>query len=253
MESIFTKEDLNRDTPMPLYFQLKCLILKRIQNGEFAAGETIPTEAELQETFGISRSTIRQAITELVRDGWLERKTSKGTFVKPRKSDAVSYIHSFEPFYQQTAKMGKSTTTKVTKIETISPQPMLADGMGLSIGEKVIAISRIRYAEDVPMVIIHNFLPHEKCKFVLDHDLEKESLYEILKVNPDTSIDHTKTIVSSELAGLDDSRLLNVKIGSPMLCFHTKAMSVDQWVIDFAFSRYRGDINKFEIDVRPDK
>ena len=252
MESVFTKEDLNRDTPMPLYYQLKCLILKRIKNGEFPEGETIPTEAELQETFGISRSTIRQAITELVRDGWLERKTSKGTFVKPRRSDTVSYIHSFEPFYQQTAKMGKSTKTKVMKIETISPQKMLADGMGLSAGEKVIAISRIRYAEDVPMVIIHNYLPYEKCKFVLDHDLETESLYEILKVHPDTSIDHTKTIVSSELAELEDSRLLNVKIGSPILCFHNRAMSVDQWVIDFAYSRYRGDMNKFEIDVKPE-
>ena len=252
MGSRFTKEDLKRDTPMPLYYQLKCLLLKRIQNGEFAEGETIPTEAELQETFEISRSTVRQAITELVRDGWLERKTSKGTFVKPRRSDSVSYIHSFEPFYQQTAKMGKSTMTKVMKIETIYPQTMLADAMGLGVGDRVIEIARIRYAEDVPMVIIHNFLPYDRCKFVLDHDLETESLYEILKVHPDTSIDHTKTIISSELAELEDSRLLNVKIGSPILCFHTKAMSVDQWVIDFAYSRYRGDINKFEIDVKPE-
>lgn len=252
MGSKFTRDDLNRDTPTPLYYQLKCLILKRIKNGEFAAGEAIPTEAELQDTFEISRSTVRQALTELVREGWLERKTSKGTFVKPRKSDPVSYIHSFEPFYQQTAKMGKSTRTKVTKIETILPQTMLADAMGLGIGEKVIAISRIRYAENVPMVIIHNYLPYSKCKFVLDHDLETESLYEILKVHPDTSIDHTKTIISSEVAEPDDARLLNVKIGSPILCSHTKAMSVDQWVIDFAFSRYRGDLNKFEIDVKPE-
>ena len=252
MSAIFTKEDLDRDTPMPLYYQLKCLILKKIQNGDFAAGETIPTEAELQDTFSISRSTVRQAITELVREGWLERKTSKGTFVKPRNSDKVSYIHSFEPFYQQSAKMGKSTRTKVMKIETIFPQATLAGAMGLGIGERVIEIARIRYAEDLPMVIIHNYLPYDKCKFVLDHDLETESLYEILKVHPDTSIDHTKTIISSELAQPEDSRLLDVKVGSPILCFHTKAMSVNKWVIDFAFSRYRGDFNKFEIDVKPE-
>ena len=70
MGAAFTKEELNRDTPMPLYYQLRSLILKKIQNGDFAEGEAIPTEAELQETFGVSRSTIRQAISELVRDGW---------------------------------------------------------------------------------------------------------------------------------------------------------------------------------------
>ena len=94
------KNVLDHSTPIPLYFQLKSLILRDIQKGVYPIGMQIPTEMELQASFGVSRATIRHALNELVNEGWLERKASKGTFVsQPKKTRNV--FRSFEPFYQR--------------------------------------------------------------------------------------------------------------------------------------------------------
>ena len=80
-DSLKDKDQLNRDIPIPLYYQLKSILFEKIQNKLYREGDIIPTEAELQETYQISRSIVRQAIAELVQEGWLDRRTSKGTFV----------------------------------------------------------------------------------------------------------------------------------------------------------------------------
>ena len=78
-------KQLNKNTPIPLYFQLKKLILDELDSGELPVGSMLPTENELIEMFGISRTTVRQAITELVQEGKLYRIKSKGTFVSKPK------------------------------------------------------------------------------------------------------------------------------------------------------------------------
>ena len=88
---LFQKK-LDKNTPIPLYFQLKGIILSDIQDNCFSVGDTIPTENELVEYYHISRSTVRQAISELVQEGWLTRKASKGTFVNRNKNPAISAL-----------------------------------------------------------------------------------------------------------------------------------------------------------------
>lgn len=91
---LFQKK-LDKNTPIPLYFQLKGIILSDIQDNSFSVGDAIPTENELVEYYHISRSTVRQAISELVQEGWLTRKASKGTFLtKPEQNPVISALSS---------------------------------------------------------------------------------------------------------------------------------------------------------------
>ena len=78
---LFDCKKLDKSVPIPLYFQLKELVLDEIKKGNYKEGDMIPTENEISEEFQISRTTVRQAITELVQEGWLYRVKSKGTFV----------------------------------------------------------------------------------------------------------------------------------------------------------------------------
>ena len=94
------------------------ILFEKIQNKLYREGDIIPTEAELQETYQISRSTVRQAIAELVQEGWLDRRTSKGTFVTYPKS-GISHIHPFEPFYQQVKQLGKTSKTELIHLSII--------------------------------------------------------------------------------------------------------------------------------------
>lgn len=248
---LFEKK-LDKNTPIPLYFQLKNIILSDIEKGNFATGDSIPTENEMAEFYHISRSTIRQAIAELVQEGWLVRKASKGTFVTVPVQDS-SYIRSFEPFYQQVTRLGKVPRTELIDLSVITPPAEIAVKMKLSQEQKVISMFRRRFADEVPMVTIQNFIPYESCSFILSQDFKTNSLYELLMSRPETQIDNTKTLVSASTSTTEDIRLLEVKLPTPMLCFHTISTTKDQTIVDFAFSRYRGDLNKFEINDSPRK
>ena len=83
----FVKHHIDKTSPVPLYFQIKEIILSEILSGNLQTGDLIPTEVEFSQMYKVSRSTVRQAILELVNEGYLCRLKSKGTFVsKPKIS-----------------------------------------------------------------------------------------------------------------------------------------------------------------------
>lgn len=243
-------ERLDKNVPIPLYFQLKNLILSDIRAGLIPAGETIPTEQQLSEHFQISRSTVRQAISELTREGWLTRRASKGTFVTEPHQTA-HYIHSFEPFYQQVERQNRKPSTELLGLEVLTATPELAEKLGLENGDQIISMFRRRLSDGVPMVTIQNYMPYSLCAFVLGEDFTIRSLYELLMTHPQTQIDSTTSVVSVEFASSDDVRLLQIKKSTPMLCFHNVSRTKSGVILDYAFSRYRGDLTKFEFIDKP--
>lgn len=246
------KHELNREVPIPLYYQLKSFLLEEIKSGNYKIGAPIPTEYEIQQLFKISRSTVRQAISELVQEGWLSRQTSKGTFVTHPKENAA-HIRSFEPFYQQVARTGMEARTELVDLKVIEAGEVISSYLDLDPKNKVISMFRRRFSNDMPMVTMQNFLPYSLCSFILSHDFEKESLYEVLSQQTESRTYVTKTIVSASKSTAEDVSLLGIKLGVPILSFNTITRTESGNIIDYAFSRYRGDVNKFEIDVYPEK
>ncbi len=243
---------IDKTIPIPLYYQLRSIILDQIKSGEIVVGECIPTEQEFREKYDVSRSTVRQAVSELVQDGWLERKTSKGTFVITR-AKKTSQIRAFEPFHQQVARNGNTPRTELIELSVIEANNDISANLGISVNDKVILMFRRRFSNETPMVTIRNFLPFDVCNYILGHDFKKESLYEVLTQNTVSKAETTKTIISTEKASAEDVALLNIKPSSPILCFNTISKSASGRVIDYAFSRYHGDLNSFEIDIQPIK
>ena len=129
----------------------------------------------------------------------------------------------------------------------------LSDAMNLDKNDKVISMFRRRFADDEPMVTIQNFLPYNLCNFILSHDFKSESLYEVLMQNSKSSIENTKTFISAAKATAKDVQLLQIKLDNPVLYFRTIASTAEGIIVDYAYSHYRGDLNTFEIDVRPQK
>ena len=245
------KNVLDHSTPIALYFQLKSLILRDIQKGVYPIGTQIPTEMELQASFGVSRATIRHALNELVNEGWLERKASKGTFVsQPKKTRNV--FRSFEPFYQRVEATGQRHRNEVLEMAVIEADEMLAEAMKLRPGEKVVTMFRRRYIEDDAVVTIRNFLPFSICGFILSHDFREESLYEVLMQNPLSKIAKTRSIVSAQRSTPEDLKLLGIKKDTPMLVFSNTAVTGNGTVVDYAFTRYRGDLSSFELESSPE-
>lgn len=242
---------IDKTVPVPLHYQLKSLILSEIENGNLKEGDCLPTEMQMSKHFQVSRSTVRQAISALSNEGWLERIASKGTFVTNNTHHSENFIRSFEPFYQQINRQNKTPSTELLSLQVIPASERLAIKLGIEPGKKMISMFRRRLSDDVPMVTIQNYLPYSLCSFILSEDFTVCSLYELLMTRPESCIHETKSIVSAANASAEDIHLLQVDATTPMLCFHNISKRMDGTVLDYAFARYRGDLNKFELIDTP--
>ncbi len=242
---------IDRSVPIPLYFQLKKIILENIKSGDYPVGSMIPTEKELSEIFGISRTTIRQAITELVQEGWLYRVKSKGTFVSQPKI-RQDFIKKVESFNDQILRAGMTPRTEVLKIKKAKANIMAARNLNLKENAPVIYLHRKRLADEQPIVTIETYLPYDSCAFIMEHDLEKERLYSILGQSPETTIFRVERTVEAVEATADDHKYLDINVGKPIHFFSSVGYTAFDKPIEYSLARYRGDRNSFEVTVFPD-
>ncbi|MDD3921869.1 MAG: GntR family transcriptional regulator, partial [Eubacteriales bacterium] len=142
---------LDKSVPIPLYFQLKNIILEEIEKNDFPVDTMIPTENELSDMFDISRTTVRQAITELVQEGKLYRIKSKGTFVARPKINQ-DFIKRVESYDESIRRTGRVPSTRLLDMKTVPATDEVAAALALSLGDKTIYISRLRSADGIPVV-----------------------------------------------------------------------------------------------------
>lgn len=251
-KNFFHSRTLDKGVPIPLYFQLKELIIEAIKSGEYKNGSLIPTEKEFSEMYQISRTTVRQAVTELVQEGWLYRVKSKGTFVSTPKINQ-DFIQRLETFQEQMERSGMKPGTEVLALEVVPALGHVAEELQLKEGEKVIYLHRRRFANEEPIVTAETYLPYALCKFVLQHDFVKESLYEILRQSEETEVLCIRRRVEAVEATAQDAAYLNMKQGKPIQLFYSTGCNVYGKPIVYSVARYRGDRNSFEVTVLADK
>ena len=239
---------LDKSVPIPLYYQLKTLLLEEIKSNAYPVDSMIPTEKEISEMFEISRTTVRQAITELVREGWLYRVKSKGTFVAQRKIQQ-DFIRRLESFNEQIERTGRRPGTELLALEVVEMPERAAEAFGSAPGEKVVYLHRTRSADDEPIVTVETYLPYPKCAFLMQHNMAKESMYNVLAEREETRICRVSRILEAVAANAQDARLLNIRTGKPVHLFHTVGYNQYDQPIEFSIARYRGDRNRFEVDL----
>ena len=145
---------IDKNIPVPLYYQLKELILEAINENKYTAGDVIPTEKEISSYYQISRTTVRQAIGELVQEGILYRVKSKGTFVAEPKIKQ-EYISKIQSFNDEILHRGMTPSTEVLQFRVLEGEEIPAEvieAFQLSAEEKVIFLHRKRMADGRPIV-----------------------------------------------------------------------------------------------------
>lgn len=244
------KDQLDKSVPIPLYFQLKELIMTEIKNGNYKGEDLIPTEKELSDMYQISRTTVRQAITELVQEGWLYRKKSKGTFVAKPKINQ-DFVQTLESFNDQIMRSGRTPFTELLEFKVVKAPEEVAEKLLLKADDRVIYIHRKRSADNEPIVMVKTYLPYNRCKFVMEHNLTNESLYKILAVQDETQIYKIKRLIEAVDATAYDINHLNVKRGKAIQKFKSVGYNMFGEPIEYSIARYRGDRSSFEVVVAP--
>ena len=234
----------------PVYLEVVDYVLKKIHSGEWPVGHMIPTEMQLCEQFGLSRSTVRTAMSKLVQEGHLKRITGKGTFVTAPRVLTKSTVF-IESFFEELAQQGVAVATDVLELRAI---PADDEWAGYFDGEvkEMIKLTRLRYVQNSfdegPISLTTTYVSGDK-KFVLQHNFEKTSLKSVLKANGYRRDSMKKNITAINLS-LRESRLLGVKEGSLAIKIISVGRDSKGRVIDVAECLYPVERNEFILEVQ---
>lgn len=238
---------LDTQNPIPLYFQIKNIIENKISSGELKPGDKIPSENMLCNQYQVSRTTARQAITELVNAGKVVRTQGRGSFVAQYPVNKPPY--RLTGFSADMKKQGFHPSSKMLEFKAMMPTPDIARLLRISPLEAIIYMKRLRYIDGHIMGIEYTHMPFNRFSGLLDEDLENYSLYETL-INKYNTVPSRVAITFEAVLCEDDlCELLHAKKGTPFL--HISDLTFDQNDRPFEHSNiyYRGDRYTFQVEI----
>lgn len=148
---------INKNSPIPIYYQLGEQIKALIEKGELKPGDALPPEREFAEKYQISRMTVRQAFTQLVNEGYLYRMQGKGTFVAERKIEQL--LQGVTSFSEDMKARGLEPSSELIRFEMQPAAASIAEQLSIDESDPVYEIERIRLADGVPMALETSYLP----------------------------------------------------------------------------------------------
>lgn len=208
---------LNNQSITPLYQQIVDTIKKQIASGEYQPGQPLPSEAKLCETFGVSRITVRNAIQNLVDEGLLVKRHGKGTFVREKRNTAD--LFRFKGFTTICRESNISVFSHVLCLRKERPTSKQIQELNLSSDDFVVYLKRLRFANEHPVVIEHVYLPYKTYSFLLDKNLENQSLYKVIMdetgLNPEEYC-YNNMELETCAASPEEAEYLQIPTGSPL-------------------------------------
>ncbi|MDQ0996465.1 GntR family transcriptional regulator [Phyllobacterium ifriqiyense] len=230
----------------PLYVKLQRLIENAVLDGLLKPGDALPPERELAAIADISRVTVRKAVQGLVSDGLLIQRHGSGTFVAPRSARVEQSLTHLTSFTEDMARRGMvvRSTWLDRGIYVPSPEEMVT--LGLTSGERVSRISRLRVANDTPMAIERAAL---SVHVLPNPELVTLSLYAVLAASGNRPVRAIQRI-SAAILKENDAKLLEVPVGSASLNIERISYLDSGKVIEFTRSIYRADAYEFVAELK---
>lgn len=239
---------IDKESMLPLYYQLKELIRQEIEGGILRPGNFLLPERELCEKYGVSRATVRQAVLDLVREGLLERRQGKGTIIAPSKVEED--LLGFFNFSEQMKLKGKVPSAKLISIESLDPPQRFCDLFSLSTGEQIARIIRLRLINDKPLFVEKTFLPERLYGSLNEIQLaQSPTLYDLITQSGKLKIIRVKKFIEPTLIDDFESSLLDVKKGTPALLLERIIYTQEKYAIAVSNWIVRGDRCRHFIDI----
>lgn len=229
----------------PLYDQLVDLLSDKIQN-EMHPGDALPSERDLAETYGLSRTTVRLAMSELEELGLVTRKHGKGTFVSSVSRDTTDLMGTYS-FTDQMRSLGRVPHTEVIDFEVREASKFVAQNMDLRLGEAVFRMRRLRSADGVPMMLERTYMPVKVFEGLTQRMVESKSLYEIVEQDFRMKIKTAEEAFGARAARPDEARLLKIDEDAPVLHLVRTTYNSKNVVIEYTRSVARADMFEYKI------
>ena len=236
--------DLDRSSPVPLYFQVAQQIEAAIDQGELAAGDRLDNEISLAGQFGLSRPTMRRAIQELVDKGLLVRKRGVGTQVVhgqvTRPVELTSLFDDLSSHHQAPA------TTVLTN-EVIDASDEVSAKLAVRPGSQVLHLRRLRFTRSEPLAILENFLPEDLLS-IGEGDLENRGLYQLMR-GKGVNIRVAKQRIGARTGTPEECSLFGERRNSPVLTMERAAHDDSGRPVEWGRHAYRASQYSFEVTL----
>jgi DNA-binding GntR family transcriptional regulator len=236
--------EIDRSSPVPLYFQVSRCLEEAVDRGDLTPGERLPNEIEFAETLAISRPTMRRALDDLVEEGMLTRKQGVGTRVA---SAQVRRRVALTSLYEDLIAAGRTPTTTVLRFEREHASRHASRALGVPPDEPLVYAQRVRFADGGPLAIMHNWLP-ARFDDLTPADLEERSLYQLLgerHARPAVA----KQRITAQAAGTAEARLLGIRRNAPLISMQRTAFDAAGHPVEYAEHLYRADLYAIEVTV----
>jgi GntR family transcriptional regulator len=201
-------------------------------------GESIPSERRLSLDFGVSRLTVRAALDELVREGYLVRRRGSGTFVSEPK---IAQELTMTSFTEDMRRRGMRPTSRTIELKTVPAGARLGRFLKVSPSEPTMVAKRLRLADGETMAIEMLHVPSALVPGLTAKDLETQSFYELLSERYGITIAGGVQQIEPTVTNEEESEALGVPLHSPAFLFERTSRSADGKTVEFVRSIYRGD------------
>lgn len=238
-----------RSSPMPYYHQLKQLIVADIVENDRQPGDRLPGDHALCARYDISRTVVRQALSELEVEGVVTRDKGRGTFVAPAPA-TEGLIASLTGLYEDAAARGLELRSEVERIAVVPADDSQAAALQIPVGDPVVHIERLRFVSDEPWVFAVTDVPRWAAPGLEKEDLTDRSLYQLLEDEYGVRLVRGSRVVEASLAGTRMARMLGVRRNSPLLVLRSVSVDEDALPVESFVAFHRGDRSRFEVDLQ---
>ncbi|HZD11823.1 MAG TPA: GntR family transcriptional regulator [Candidatus Binatia bacterium] len=239
---------IDRNSAEPLYRQIRHLLLQAIKHEQLRPHQQAPSERELSELTGVSRMTVRQALQQLINDGWLYTVPGKGTFVAiDRKID--QNLQRLTGFTEEVQSQGFTPSSRVVSIQVVPAGDREAAVFDIVPGGALIRICRQRLANGVPIGLENAHLVQDAFPGLDRLELDSQSLYKVLQTRYGVYPTWAVQVIEANCADEETARLLNIKPREPVLSMERITYGRDDLPIEYVLSSYRADRSRLRVEL----
>jgi GntR family transcriptional regulator len=225
---------LDKASPIPLYRQIKDHIRSAIVSGAWMEGFHLPSERELTMQLDISRITVRQALTDLAKEGLITSAAGKGYYVAAtRPAEELDALVSFSSLMQQ---RGVTTRSRVLSCVVQWADPALAGVLGIAAGSEVVSLNRVRLVNGLPVAEQKAWIPHDLTPEIATNDFSTASVFTLFRERYGLRLVRAETSISARIADRDEAAALELPEPFVALAVDQKTFEASGRIVEYSRS-----------------
>lgn len=230
---------------VPNYYRLESHLRESLRNGTLRPGDPVPPESSLCQQFGVSRTTVRQALSRLVYDGLITRHRGRGSFVaEPR----LEHSKPFLSFEEEMRARGATTGIKLLDLRTEPAEQRVAENLGIAEGTPVVVLERLRLVNGQVVGYEIRYLPTRIGEALTTEEIHNQPLVPALRRILGKARTRLSLRVTASAARRDEARVLETKVGAPVLVREHTWYFEPEGPLQYGKSVFRGDRYQMSVD-----